>query len=192
MNDELDWLAFRYVAGEMAAGEEEQFEERLAQDQLAREAVDHAVELKEAMRLVTAESAPITASGVGVPVLRPMLWGTAAAACPVVAACLAWLPWAGRQQPVAPGDGHAQISSLNFKDSAVLAWADLRHEGHGEPFGAEGPWPTTVLEGQPPGIDTGNDGALEPGPPSASHHPPRPNAERGLLQALPGQPQAAI
>jgi hypothetical protein len=161
-NDELDWFAFRYVAGEMTVGEEERFEERLARDQRAREAVDLAVELKEAIRRVTAESGRVTASRVGFVVWRPAVWGVASAACLVVA-CTVWLTSARRQHPVAPGGGNPQVGPLNLKDNAVLAWADLRQERHREPFGAEGPWPTIVLEGQLPVIDTGDETALEPG-----------------------------
>lgn len=43
--DELDWLAFRYIAGELSEPEAAEFEERLALDQDAREAVARSVEL---------------------------------------------------------------------------------------------------------------------------------------------------
>jgi hypothetical protein len=43
--DDLAWLAFCYVADELAAEERERFEERLAVDQAAREAVAAAVAL---------------------------------------------------------------------------------------------------------------------------------------------------
>lgn len=46
---ELDWLAFRYVAGEMTDAETLAWEERLATDQTAREAVAAAVELYQAV-----------------------------------------------------------------------------------------------------------------------------------------------
>jgi len=45
--DDIDWLAFRYVANEMSNDEYEQFEERLFDDQTAREAVATAVELTQ-------------------------------------------------------------------------------------------------------------------------------------------------
>jgi hypothetical protein len=44
---ELDWLAFRYIAGELTDGESSEFESRLATDQEACEAVSKAVELAE-------------------------------------------------------------------------------------------------------------------------------------------------
>jgi hypothetical protein len=47
--DELAWLAFRFIAGEMTADESRAFEARLADDQAAREAVAEAVELFHAV-----------------------------------------------------------------------------------------------------------------------------------------------
>ena len=46
---DLDWLAFRYISGEMAASEADQFESLLADDQAARDAVVRAVELSQAV-----------------------------------------------------------------------------------------------------------------------------------------------
>lgn len=43
--DELTWQAFQYVAGELSATDADLFEERLADDQAAREAVAQAVAL---------------------------------------------------------------------------------------------------------------------------------------------------
>jgi hypothetical protein len=174
MNDELDWLAFRYVAGEMTADEEERFEERLARDQLAREAVDHAVELNEAIRLVASESAPVIASRVrhsgsreGRAIRRSMAWGTAALACLALVACLVWLTSGSHQGPVARGDRESQgpeFSPSSLQDRTALAWAGLRHERHGQSLSAEGPWSTIVLEGQPPGVGAGNDGIQQSRP----------------------------
>ena len=47
--NDLDWLAFRYISGEMAGSEAEQFEALLADDQAARDAVVRAVELTQAI-----------------------------------------------------------------------------------------------------------------------------------------------
>jgi len=46
-NNDLDWLAFCYAAGDLDAIEAEQFEARLADDQAAREALARAVELTQ-------------------------------------------------------------------------------------------------------------------------------------------------
>src|SRR5262245_33570086 len=47
--NELDWAAFCYAAGELSPAETEQFEARLAQEQVAREALARAVELTQAV-----------------------------------------------------------------------------------------------------------------------------------------------
>ena len=47
--NDLDWLAFRYISGEMAVSEADQFESLLADDQTARDAVVRAVELSQAV-----------------------------------------------------------------------------------------------------------------------------------------------
>lgn len=43
--EDLDWLAFRYVAAELSAAESREFEDRLERDQEAREAVGRVVEV---------------------------------------------------------------------------------------------------------------------------------------------------
>jgi anti-sigma factor RsiW len=53
-SEELDWLAFCYVSGELAGDERTAFENRLADDQTAREAVARAVELTEAVAVIEA------------------------------------------------------------------------------------------------------------------------------------------
>jgi len=58
--NDLDWLAFRYISGEMAASEAEQFELLLADDQAARDAVVKAVELTQA--IVAVQTASISPS----------------------------------------------------------------------------------------------------------------------------------
>ena len=49
--DDSNWQAFRYVAGEMDAAERDTFELQLAESQSAREAVAAEVELRQAARL---------------------------------------------------------------------------------------------------------------------------------------------
>ncbi len=48
-SNELEWTAFRYIAGELSAADVVRFEERLAVDQDACEAVVRAVQLTEAV-----------------------------------------------------------------------------------------------------------------------------------------------
>ena len=56
-DDNLDWLAFRYIADELSATERTAFEALLENDQLAREAVAHAVQLALATQHVFADDA---------------------------------------------------------------------------------------------------------------------------------------
>ena len=58
--DELAWLAFQYVAGEFTSADANAFEERLATDQAAREAVADAVALFHAVCAAEA-TAPVVA-----------------------------------------------------------------------------------------------------------------------------------
>ena len=85
---ELNWLAFRYVAGEMSADECAEFETRLADDQAAREAVASAVELTQTMACAANDSFDIAAPEIVVRKRgravrgRRLLWvGLGAAAC---------------------------------------------------------------------------------------------------------------
>ncbi len=47
--DDLDWLAFRYISDELAESERDSFEQMLAEDQAAREAVACAMEQAQLM-----------------------------------------------------------------------------------------------------------------------------------------------
>lgn len=84
---ELSWTAFRYVSGEMSVAEAETFEQRLAGDQAAREAVARSVQITQAV--TTAPAGPVFApsSGSGDSVRgswkRALAWtiGTCAAVC---------------------------------------------------------------------------------------------------------------
>lgn len=67
----LDWLAFRYIANEMSDDERDAFESRLADEQAAREAVAAAVELSQTVLLVEEMPQPS--------VVSPRPWRIAAA-----------------------------------------------------------------------------------------------------------------
>ena len=75
--DDLDWLAFRYISNEMTGAEAESFEQRLADDQSAREAVARAVDLSQAVSAVPRDVLPIRSRTRRV---RPIHWFAAAAA----------------------------------------------------------------------------------------------------------------
>jgi len=57
--EDLDWLAFRYVAAELSPAESREFERRLEQDQEAREAVGRVVEVTCAVRSLDWDVTPL-------------------------------------------------------------------------------------------------------------------------------------
>jgi hypothetical protein len=120
-HDELDWLAYRYVAGELSPDEEQSFEARLGDDQPAREAVEQAFELTQAMR-IAARSLPEPASGGARVTGRFYGWAAVVAACLLIA-CLGWL-WSGGD----PADRQfAEEAGTTDEAAAVaLAWAEVR------------------------------------------------------------------
>jgi hypothetical protein len=89
-DDQLDWLAFRYIAGELTADDEELFEQRLAEDQTARDAVDQAVELQEAIRLASSEAASDRGGDAARRIRRRVAWAAAAAASLALLFGLSW------------------------------------------------------------------------------------------------------
>ena len=83
---ELDWLAFQYVADELSAPDRAAFEERLETDQAAREAVARGVELSLAVQAAYREDA------LGVAARDRLIgkssrgwWSVAVAACALLA-----------------------------------------------------------------------------------------------------------
>ncbi len=124
--DEIDLLAFRYVAGEMAAEEAAAFELRLADDHAARLAVSRAVELTQ--RLV--EAAPSQSAAVARPQRHGLLttaqslgWMAIGAAAAVLAVNLVPRPATG--PIVAPHPATAQPLGGGSPANA-LAWARLQ------------------------------------------------------------------
>lgn len=61
-NAELDWLAFRYIAGELSPVEGQAFEARLESDLAACEAVARAVQFAETMTLGVGSASKVVAS----------------------------------------------------------------------------------------------------------------------------------
>ncbi|MFO0960072.1 MAG: hypothetical protein U0800_21990 [Isosphaeraceae bacterium] len=99
---ELDWIAFRYLAGDLSEAERLAFDERMADDQQAREALAAAVELAGAVRLAEAGRKQL-------PAAWPR-WAVLAAAASIVAAF--WLASAPTARTSA--------------GEVALAWSDLR------------------------------------------------------------------
>lgn len=161
--DELDWIAFRYVAGEMTADEAGDFELQLADDQASQEAVCRAVGF--AQRLADAGSvgqdSRSTVTTATAPVERGMLtfrsrvvgaagWMAAGAAAATLAFCLARPFGSGPIEPpggtTRKGAEVAPVGRLGAVADAE-AWARLHATGewrtHTESWLAEPKAPIT-------------------------------------------------
>lgn len=146
--DEFAWRAFRYVHGELTADEAEAFEEDLAIEQAAREALAQAVELTAALETAALETAALeTAGDAGVPAQyvatrqRPPAQG---------AVGTLWLPrWSRRQ--VLTGAGLVGAGLVGAGIAACLAVAV-----------------TLGLMGRFGPRDSGDHGPIDPGNPQAA------------------------
>jgi len=118
--NELDWLAFCYAAGELSGDEAAQFEARLADNQEAREALARAVELSQAVAAVEAQSGNLVA-----PVARTQSeWNARLSWMAIggVASLLIALLWSGALDLAGPRRGTANQREL------ALAWNMTRSE----------------------------------------------------------------
>jgi anti-sigma-K factor RskA len=129
---DLDWLAFCYVTGELSAAEATAFEERLAADDGACEAVARAMELNLAVAAVMDDADAVrssggspefeTISGTGEPpVLRalPSRW-TSAALTLIAASAIAVAMFVAVGSSVLTGN---KIAKRDGTDRLVAAWA---------------------------------------------------------------------
>jgi hypothetical protein len=106
---DLPWTAYLYVTGELPAIEEAAFELRLAEDQVAREAVAEAVELAGALAAVEPRDWTRHRER---PIRRVLAWSALAAAASLVVASL----WGLRAIPSVPPD----------TTEVAIAWSGLR------------------------------------------------------------------
>jgi hypothetical protein len=130
---DLPWLAFRYVAGELAGDEAAAFERRLDADQEAREAVAEAVELAGAVALLTPDvlTFPPGSRPRRYPVPQALGWMTAGAAT-----CLASLVGLHALAPPAPPPRvtarptvvAAEDAGSGAEAQVALAWSGLRRD----------------------------------------------------------------
>jgi hypothetical protein len=104
---DLQWLAFCYIADELSADEAEVFEERLAADQEAREAVARAVELSQAVAALPRET--VCPSPAASPWRRRLAWMTVGA----TAACLAFAVWLLNSHLTGPGPAPHDVPLAN-------------------------------------------------------------------------------
>jgi len=136
--EDLDWLAFCYVADELSGDELEVFERRLADDQKAREAVARAVELTRAVAAV-GDEAPhrVTPASRVAGVWRRMgaagrLGWAAVAVSACVAFVLAYQHYRGTgptavSPPGTPGQGESAILGSR-PDELAIAWSRTGEE----------------------------------------------------------------
>jgi hypothetical protein len=108
---DLDWLAFRYVAGELNESEAEAFEQRLAEQQPAREAVASAVEIVETVTAAEhLEEIPMVATAAReASHWRHVAWLAITVGVAACCASLALFYWSGgwqsdQQQPAVASD----------------------------------------------------------------------------------------
>lgn len=129
--DELDWLAFRYVSGDMTSAEAAQFEHRMGEEEAACEAMIGAVELAHAVAATAGCVSPMLA---GEACARPgnrvarrwarrgMWMGLGALACSVLLVLLDGI----RHDNVADLDRAATFTAT---PELALAWAHSRAGG---------------------------------------------------------------
>lgn len=148
MNEDLHWLAFRYVCGEMTPGEEESFEHRLAADQAAREAVAEAVELQGAIRVVAADR------------VRRRSWFRRRPVWIATAACLLLgfgLLWLAANHGKTPDNTPEHPPQPNFTQNdaspgkLAMTWAEIQRQADEEDVAARTPELPFVAEAGLPG-----------------------------------------
>jgi hypothetical protein len=127
--NQLEWSAFCYAAGELSPAEAAAFEELLAQDQSAREALARAVELTQAV--VSAESlVPVTVarsqSSVWTRRLSWMAVGSAASLLVALVWSAVWSP-SGLQAYLAGGAASKAPSAEESRELAQV-WIQTREE----------------------------------------------------------------
>lgn len=141
--EDLEWTAFQYIANELPEADAAAFEQRLADDQAAREAVARCVELTHSVVALEEARSPEVASVLAASRCsdrRRRRWSVAAVLAAAVAVCLAfWIgtEFAGRhadepqervaqdhpQRPAAPANEKSGVkSTVPVKEaSAIIA-----------------------------------------------------------------------
>ncbi len=131
--EDLDWMAFRYVAAELSPAENREFERRLEQDQEAREAVGRIVEVTCAVRALDEVERPRVAPARH---LRPWFQrhGLQLAAGLSLALAVVFVVWS-----LPTGDesklGNGSLAGVLSPDELAVVWSkarvelSVRHEG---------------------------------------------------------------
>jgi len=128
-NDDLLWTAYRYSAGELSAEDALRFEERLAFDQTAREALASAVGLSEMVCAIEREVAPsrpilMPATTTRRSWLQPAGWAFIA-----VAACLALtFAWRGPAVWIGPAPNEIGVPQPGLETAVKVESSDVETE----------------------------------------------------------------
>ena len=133
--DQLEWSAFRYAAEEMSCEESDAFEQRLAEDQQAREALARTVHITNAIvRQPEVVSPPeVTTASIGGK-RRASDWKSISAIAGIVAICVIFA-FGLRFSNVTPQPGSSSGSvakveePVNARDLVIAAWVDFQEVG---------------------------------------------------------------
>jgi len=132
--EELDWTAFRYIAGELSAAESGEFERRLADDAEACEAVERAVKLAWAIQAAGPVETPHGGNAGRPRRRRAVALAASLAACLLVAfLCHQFLV----DHEAAPSDSGRTLSPST--DELAMVWNQTRIELDDDP-GASWSW----------------------------------------------------
>ncbi len=147
--EQLDWIAFRYLANELSDGERKRFEARLDDDQLAREAVAAAVELTDCLTIAIHEEVAVGEAPVHLPSESEARWIETAsvpsrhfvtAVVCGMAGCIGLViaMWGLPRPTLRPVDD-AQFGAMANPVTAQLAviWSESREPLDNRPFQAE-------------------------------------------------------
>lgn len=133
MSTDLHFTAFRYVADELSDAERLAFEEQLAVDQAAREAVAEAVALCERLAAAGPVS-PGRSLAVSVEQSRRrggLAW-RAAGLVAAMAACVAIVWWNAARQAIVPPGQPGIVAETHEADVLAVVWAEAGEESAAE------------------------------------------------------------
>jgi hypothetical protein len=120
-SNELDWTAFCYAAGELSPAEGAAFEQRLATDQAAREALARAVELTQAVAMAETLEPVVVVRAERSLWGRRLAWMAVGSAASLLAAALV-------SALVAPRADNPLVVSDDLTSELAAAWTQTRQE----------------------------------------------------------------
>jgi hypothetical protein len=126
-NDELNWLALAYIAGELEEAEAEAFELRLADDQVAREAVAQAVELTQTIAAAESQCGDLVLPAARKPATRTsrLSWMAIGGLASVVAAAL-WTGLNFGNWTTAKNEPTIDVPGVKMPGALASAWSETR------------------------------------------------------------------